>query len=56
MIRHGLKPIARKMQLTVRVLKRPLLRDERQIARNLTAQLLVFATGAVRAIQPPLEK
>lgn len=30
----------------VRELKRLLLLDERQIARNLTAQLLVFATGA----------
>lgn len=30
----------------VRELKRLLLKDERQIARNLTAQLIVFATGA----------
>jgi hypothetical protein len=30
----------------VRELKRLLLQDERQIARNLTNQLLVFATGA----------
>jgi hypothetical protein len=30
----------------VRELKRLLLKDERQIARNLTNQLIVFATGA----------
>ena len=30
----------------VRELKRLLLKDERQIARNLTTQLIVFATGA----------
>ncbi|MFN7928127.1 MAG: DUF1592 domain-containing protein [Blastocatellia bacterium] len=40
----GSLPDGRKFQ-DVRELKRLLLTDERQIARNLTAQLLVFATG-----------
>ena len=41
----GSLPDGRKFQ-DVRELKRLLLKDERQIARNLTNQLLVFATGA----------
>ena len=34
-------------------LKRMLIQDKWQIARNLTAQLWVFAIGAVRVIQRP---
>lgn len=41
----GALPDGRKFQ-DVRELKRLLLADERQIARNLTSQLVVFATGA----------
>lgn len=41
----GQLPDGQKFQ-DVRELKRLLLKDERQIARNLTNQLLVFATGA----------
>jgi mono/diheme cytochrome c family protein len=41
----GQLPDGRRFQ-DVRELKRLLLEDERQIARNLTAQLVVFATGA----------
>jgi mono/diheme cytochrome c family protein len=41
----GSLPDGQKFQ-DVRELKRLLLKDERQIARNLTNQLLVFATGA----------
>ncbi|MBI3422480.1 MAG: DUF1592 domain-containing protein [Acidobacteria bacterium] len=41
----GSLPDGQKFQ-DVRELKRLLLKDERQIARNLTTQLIVFATGA----------
>ena len=41
----GTLPDGRKFQ-DIRSLKRLLLADERQIARNLTRELLVFATGA----------
>lgn len=41
----GSLPDGRRFQ-DVRELKRLLLKDERQIARNLTTQLIVFATGA----------
>jgi hypothetical protein len=41
----GSLPDGRKFQ-DVRELKRLLLKDERQIARNLTNQLIIFATGA----------
>ena len=41
----GSLPDGRRFQ-DVRELKRLLLKDERQIARNLTNQLIVFATGA----------
>jgi hypothetical protein len=41
----GSLPDGQKFQ-NVRELKRLLLKDERQIARNLVTQLIVFATGA----------
>jgi mono/diheme cytochrome c family protein len=41
----GILPDGRRFQ-DVRELKRLLLKDERQIARNLVGQLIVFATGA----------
>jgi len=44
-MRAGSLPNGRSFQ-DVRELKRLLLKDERQIARNLTTQLIVFATGA----------
>ena len=40
----------------VRELKRLLLKYERQIARNLTIQLIVFATGVVSAIYRAVTK